>query len=319
MGMFDTFCLKGKVRAVVESVIPGVENGELQTKDLDLELVEFDLGEDLTLKVSKEPYYSNYPLVDNKPWVVGDDCQLVKDGNFTRIVESRWSCTSGSIFLSFVDNKLQYITHIHRLGWYPSPANDFIKDSIILFGQPEGDYLVIHLDHNADDNDQRAMDIYQSIITHELGDDVESTDLYKALVAHYTFRRDRDHNVKQTPDQFRAMLGLRSDALHASAKYAMKAGFTNVADDLSPMAIGSMLHRQWMKSQECGVDGVWIDHDIPVTGFDDRYPSELLHIFERSYKAVFGDYKVQHKVRPNLDFKDVKYDAYPSRGLCDNG
>lgn len=248
----------------------------------------------------------------------GEVYEAVKAGTFTQIVESRWSCDVGSIFLSFVDNKLQYVAYVHHTGWYPSPTNDFIKDRIFLFGQPEGDYIVIDLDHNAVDNDQRAMDIYQSIATHELGDGVESTDLYKALVAHYTFRRDRDHSVKLTLDQLNVSLGLHIDALHASAKYAMKAGFINITDELSPMAIGSMLHRQWMKSQECGVEGVYIDADIPVIGFDDRYPSELLYIFERSYKAVFGECKVRHKVRPNLDFKDVKYDAYPSRGLCSN-
>lgn len=56
MGMFDSFFLKGKVRDVVECIIPGVKNGELQTKDLDLELIRFIIGEDLILKVCADEW-----------------------------------------------------------------------------------------------------------------------------------------------------------------------------------------------------------------------------------------------------------------------
>lgn len=294
MGMFDTLYLQGKVKDVANSIIPGVD-GELQTKELDLELCRYHVGDDFILKNDPESWERHKGLVE---------FEIIKAGNFTRLIESRWSANDGSVFLNFVNNRLTFIAHIHCFGWFPIP-HPRAKDKVIFFDEDE--ILVVELDHEAKDVDQRALDAYYQIMKSEIGDAAKSHPLYKALVEYYKIRQTWDPKAKDAV-AFRNMLDVRSEASRQNWEYSKITPITGVHENLSPMAIMSLLHRKWTETQNSGDDKSYhIDANFDEKGFDGRFPQELLNIYELSWEEVFGMLIVPQKTRPNLDFSSVHY------------
>ena len=287
MGMFDSFFVHGKVKDVVNGIIPGTD-GEFQTKELDLELCRYHIGDDFILKIDDRPWERHPGL---------EEFEIIKAGNFTRLIEDRWSANDGSVLLNFVNNRLTFIAHIHCFGWFPIP-HPRAKDKVIFFDEDE--ILVVELDHEAKDVDQRALDTYYQIMKSEIYRDTDQLKL--ALENYYSFRNTPD----PVPGRLQVANSKREMCLQYFHQYIKNNPFTGITEMLSPIAIALMLHNEWLKTQTENYMQYIIAPDFTHHGFDGRFPQDLLHIFEASWASVIGEVKPQ-KSRPNRDFSSVHY------------
>jgi len=135
----------------------------------------------------------------------------------------------------------------------------------------------------------------------------KDSDLYKNLVTFYKFRGSID---KFTIESFRENQNVKGKFFKCLLYHAYNAGYTNIAYDLSPLAIVEMLHARWIEIQ--GIDKKFaVGTVLGTKGFDDKFPQDLLELFEDAWLEAFPDSTIiKCEVRPNNDFKDVIY-YYP--------
>lgn len=133
-------------------------------------------------------------------------------------------------------------------------------------------------------------------------------ELHNALVEFYIAKRDIPTPLEM--GGFQTIMATRSKATNALVQYANAFGFTNVHSMLSPIALLLMLHGAWLAEQ--GIDDKYSlgGINVPTHGFDNKYPLEILTLFERSYLEAFPNHvHVLFKcaVREDKDFKKVIY------------
>lgn len=118
----------------------------------------------------------------------------------------------------------------------------------------------------------------------------------------------RDTPTPYDKDGLKAVLSARSKATNSLVQYANIFGFTNVHSMLSPIALLLMMHGAWL--QEQGIDDKYSlgGINVPTKGFDNKYPEDILLIFNMSWLEVYPDFDLKEcAVRDNKDFKDVYY------------
>lgn len=110
MGMFDTINVHGKVRDLLEFAIGENLADGIQTKDMDLELVRYNLGDDLKLTVSDEATGGAW-----ERWTGCEYHDKIKAGVFTSMVSSSMGALKeGYVTFVFINNKLVMISHMHQ-------------------------------------------------------------------------------------------------------------------------------------------------------------------------------------------------------------
>lgn len=299
MGMFDTIFLKGKLRELVGSNLESNYDHGYQTKDMDLALCSYIVGDDLKLKVDENPW---------ERWTGEEYFELVKAGKYTGVVECYICDSKYSMVFGFINNKLQFIANIKVIGWLPL-ENSYHTDKFIVFDQTTNEPTIVELEHDRQVSNQLALNAYHTFSAFQIGDGVSDLPLYKALINYYHTRKFYLDNktTEHKLTAFKSLMSSRSTLSEAFAKYSKVAGFTGITDMLSPMAIIELCHQQWVLSQNYQDNEFKFGPYINVDGFDHRYPSHLLHIFESSWKDAFGLSFIPQNVRPNLDFGNVTY------------
>jgi len=118
----------------------------------------------------------------------------------------------------------------------------------------------------------------------------------------------RDTPTPYDKDGLKAVLSARSKVSNALVQYANVFGFTNVHSMLSPIALLLMMHGAWLHEQ--GIDDKFSlgGINVPTKGFDNKYPEDILLIFNMAWLEVYPDFDLKEcAVRDNKDFKDVYY------------
>ena len=126
------------------------------------------------------------------------------------------------------------------------------------------------------------------------------------LADYYIVKRDTP--TPYDKDGLKAVLSARSKATNSLVQYANIFGFTNVHSMLSPIALLLMMHGAWLHEQ--GIDDKFSlgGINVPTKGFDNKYPEDILLIFNTAWLEVYPDFDLKEcAVRDNKDFKDVYY------------
>lgn len=119
----------------------------------------------------------------------------------------------------------------------------------------------------------------------------------------------RDTPTPYDKDGLKTVLSARSKATNSLVQYANIFGFTNVHSMLSPIALLLMMHDKWLHEQCISVNKFSLGGiNVPTKGFDNKYPEDILLIFNMAWLEVYPDFDLKEcAVRDNKDFKDVYY------------
>ncbi len=167
MGMFDTINLLDGLKAKL-SHVTGNES-DVQTKDMDLELVDYELGDDLYLRVREEGALDR--------WEGHEYHDKVKAGIFTGFVSSSLGAlNSGYLTFVFINNKLVMIQH-------QICCNNFLNDaSEVTWFIVTDDNTVLQFD-NVEQyaSYQEAETVYNCLYCYEAHNDENVIGVYKGL------------------------------------------------------------------------------------------------------------------------------------------